>query len=202
MNLALFYDTETAGLPLWKQPDDHPSQPHLVQVAAHLVDMDTRDVVQSIDLIVKPDDWIIPDEVAAIHGITTEHANEVGVPEDFVLRVFGNLWKSRLRVAHNESFDARIIRIGLTRFTDADVVGRWRNGEAECTSDLTINDMNLPPSERMKAAGFNGPKKPRMSEAYKHYTGMELVNAHSAIADVNACMEVYWAVKDNYGANV
>ena len=92
MNLAIFYDTETTGLPLFKEPDNHPSQPHLVQVAAHLVDMDTRDVVQSIDLIVKPDNWIIPDEVAAIHGITTEHANEVGVPEDFVLRVFGNLY--------------------------------------------------------------------------------------------------------------
>ena len=196
MNLAIFYDTETTGLPLFKEPDNHPSQPHLVQVAAHLVDLDTRDVVQSIDLIVKPDDWIIPDEVAAIHGITTEHANEVGVPEDFVLRVFGNLWKSRLRVAHNESFDARIIRIGLTRFTDADVVGRWRKGKAECTSDLTINGINLPPSERMKAAGFKGPKKPRMGEAYKFYTGKELENAHSAIADVNACMEVYWAVKD------
>ena len=29
----LMFDTETTGLPLWKDPSDHPDQPHLVQLA-------------------------------------------------------------------------------------------------------------------------------------------------------------------------
>ena len=42
MNIALFYDTETTGLPLYDQPSDDPRQPHIVQVGAILVDLDTR----------------------------------------------------------------------------------------------------------------------------------------------------------------
>lgn len=28
MKLALFYDTETTGLPLFSEPSEHPGQPH------------------------------------------------------------------------------------------------------------------------------------------------------------------------------
>lgn len=42
MNTALFYDCETQGIPLFKEPSEHPEQPHIVQVAACLVDVDTR----------------------------------------------------------------------------------------------------------------------------------------------------------------
>lgn len=41
MNAALFYDNETNGLPLFKEPSNHPGQPHIVQLAAVLVDLDT-----------------------------------------------------------------------------------------------------------------------------------------------------------------
>lgn len=195
MNYAIFYDTETTGFPNGKLHDD-PSQPHIVQLAAHLVDMDTRKTVQSMDVIVKPDGWSIPDEVTAIHGITTEHALEVGIPENTVIAMFLGMWNGRMRVAHNEEFDAKILRIACMRFAGISCADTWRKGSAECTSDLSIDILDLPPSDRMIRAGYNGPKKPRLSEAYKHFTGNELENAHSAIADVNACVDVYWAVKD------
>ena len=81
MNIKLFYDTETTGLPDFKAPSESAHQPHIVQLAALLVDMDTRETIQSMDVICRPDGWTIPDEVAAVHGITTEHAAEVGIPE-------------------------------------------------------------------------------------------------------------------------
>ena len=77
MNLALAYDTETTGLPLWNDPSDDPRQPHIVQLAAALVDIDTRRTIASMDVIVKPDGWTIPDDTVAVHGITTEHALRV-----------------------------------------------------------------------------------------------------------------------------
>ena len=60
--------------------------------------------------------------------------------------------------------------------------------------------LKLPPTERMLAAGRTHFKSANLSEAYKHFTGNELVGAHSALADVQACMAVYFAIKD--GARV
>ena len=52
MNIALFYDTETTGLPLYDQPSDDPRQPHIVQLGAILVDLDARKEIACLDLIV------------------------------------------------------------------------------------------------------------------------------------------------------
>jgi DNA polymerase-3 subunit epsilon len=71
---ALFFDTETTGLPLFHEPSEDPRQPHLVQLAAVLVDIDTRKTLGSLDLTIAPDGWEIPDDVVKIHGITNEHA--------------------------------------------------------------------------------------------------------------------------------
>ena len=87
MKLALFYDTETTGFPSSKELD-HPDQPHLVQIAAHVVDVDSRKVINSIDLTVKPDGWDIPEKASDIHGITTELASAVGVSERFAIAAF------------------------------------------------------------------------------------------------------------------
>lgn len=194
--LALFYDTETTGLPLFHEPSEDPRQPHLVQLAASLVDLDSRRVIASMDVIVRPMGWEIPAEVAAIHGITTEQAMAVGVPEPVALRMFVGLYNARKRVAHNEQFDARIIRIGLKRYDvglDADV---WKAGQSECTQLLSTPILKLPPTEKMRAVGRNHFKSANLGEAYKHFTGSELVGAHNALVDVQACMAVYFAIQD------
>lgn len=192
---AIFYDTETTGLPLWDQPSDDPRQPHLVQLAAHLVDLETRKTVASMNVIVRPQGWIIPEDVAQLHGITTEHAADVGVTEDIALGMFRELHGQRLRIAHNESFDMRIIRIALKRYTDEATADAWKAMPAECTQALSTPILKLPPTERMRAAGRYHYKSANLSEAYKHFTGQELQNAHSALADVEACMAVYFAIK-------
>ena len=196
--LALVYDTETNGLPLSREPSSDPRQPHIVQLAAHLVDVDERRVIQSIDLIAEPDGWEIPEDVAAIHGITTERAKEVGLPEKLVLDVFLMLWnQAELRIAHNESFDSRIIRIAIKRlFKSDEAADYWKAGPAECTCNMATAIMKLPPTQKMRAAGRNTPKRANLAEAYKHFTGQDLQDAHTAIADVNACMNVWYAIQD------
>lgn len=194
MNLKLFFDTETTGLPDVKAPSESAHQPHIVQLAALLVDMDTRETIQSMDVIIRPDGWTIPDDVAAVHGITTEHAAEVGIPEHLAVSMFMELWVGRARVAHNESFDARIVRIALMRFQSEDTADIWKSGPAECTARLATPICALPPTEKMKAAGRFHHKTPNLGEAYRHFTGKELENAHSAMADVMACRDVYFAI--------
>lgn len=194
--IGLFYDTETTGLPLFHEPSEDPRQPHIVQLAAALVDLDSRRTIASMDVIVRPDGWEVPAEVAAIHGITTEHARAVGVAEATALRMLVGLYNARKRIAHNEQFDARIIRIGLKRHDvglDPDV---WKAGPSECTQALSTPILKLPPTEKMRAAGRMHNKSANLGEAYRYFTGNELVGAHSAMVDVQACMTVYFAIKD------
>ena len=203
MNLALFYDTETTGLPDFKAPSEAAHQPHIVQLAALLVDLDTRQTIQSMDVIVRPHGWTIPDEVAAVHGITTEHAADVGIPERLAVEMFMDLWNNRNRVAHNEQFDARILRIALMRHqgnifhspSGKSVPDIWKEGRAECTARMATPICALPPTDKMKAVGRFNHKTPNLGEAYRHFTGNDLQNAHSAMADVLACRDVYFAIK-------
>lgn len=194
MNLALIYDTETTGLPDFKALSEAPHQPHIVQLAACMVDLDTRQTISSMDVICRPDGWTIPDDIAAIHGITTELAMDVGIPESLAVGMFMEMWSGRLRIAHNEPFDARILRIALMRFEDEQTADKWKAGTSDCTAMLSKPILNLPPTERMKATNFKV-KTPTFGEAYRHFTGKELENAHSAMADVRGCMEVFFAIK-------
>lgn len=198
---ALFYDTETTGLPLFNDPSEDPRQPHIVQLGACLVDLDTRKTIAAIDVIVRPSGWHIPDEVSQVHGITTEHAADVGVSESMAIGMLMELWgdwrpEQVVRIGHNESFDARILRIALKRFEGDKLVDRWKAGAAECTARLSTPILKLPPTDRMRAAGRFHHKTPNLGEAYRFFTGRPLDGAHRAMVDVQACMDVYFAIAD------
>lgn len=149
-----------------------------------------------MDVIVRPNGWTIPDDVAKIHGITTERAMDVGLPESLALDMFMALYDGRPRIAHNESFDARILRIALLRHKPTSLLAdTWKAGKAECTQQLSTPILKLPPTEKMLAAGRTHFKSANLGEAYKHFTGRNLESAHSAMVDVQACMAVYFAIK-------
>lgn len=197
MRTAIFYDTETTGLPLFNEPSEDPRQPHIVQLAACLVDLDKRETISSMDMIIEPDGWVIPDEVAAIHGITTEHAQAFGVSESLAVGMFLSLWeRSQRRIAHNESFDARILRIALMRHESPAEADTWKAGLAECTQILSTPILKLPPTAKMIAARRNHHKSANLGEAYEFFTGKKLEGAHRAMVDVTACMDVYFAIQN------
>lgn len=56
---------------MFSEPSEHPGQPHIVQLAALLVDPESHETIASMDVIVRPSGWTIPDDVAAVHGTTT-----------------------------------------------------------------------------------------------------------------------------------
>lgn len=205
MDTILIYDTETTGLPKFSLPSDDPSQPHIMQIAAQLCNVDTREVLASMDFLIKPDGWTIPDDVAALTGITTEKAMEFGLPIRTVLPFFLSMWKKATlhRVAHNESFDMRMVRIEIKRDRgyDEGFADVWKAAPAFCTCTSSTKIVNLPPTPKMIAANRNTPKQPNLSEAYKYFTGLELVNAHNAATDIMACKEVYFALHPKVSAD-
>ena len=196
MSKIVFWDTETSGLPLFKEPSEHPDQPHIVQIGACLVDTDTWKTLATIDVMCRPEGWIVPDEVAAIHGITTEMAADLGVPESLAVEMLLDLIGERLMVGHNLPFDIRMVRIASMRFFEPTQTEAWAERKYECTQALSTPILKLPPTEKMKAAKRFHHKSANLGEAYRFFTGRELVGAHSALVDVQACIEVYRAIKE------
>jgi DNA polymerase III subunit epsilon len=193
--LALFYDTETTGLPIWKEPSEHPDQPHMVQLAAKLVNLDTREVLKSMDVLIKPDGWVIPDDVIAVHGITNERAAAEGIPEkdalDQFMELVAELGPNDSAIGHNESFDRRIVRIAVKRYLDplfgeGDPVpsDAWKAIKSYCTCYKARAHTKLEKN-----------KLPKLTEAYQHFMGKPMEGAHSAGGDVDGCIAVYWAIQ-------
>jgi DNA polymerase III subunit epsilon len=186
--LIMAFDCETTGIPDYKQPSEMPHQPHIVELAALLFDDATGELLEQMHAIVRPDGWEISEETTAIHGITTERAMDEGRPEAEVLAEFLALHsRCALRVAHNEDFDQRIVRIAIKRLGA---------GATQEERDAIADAFKAAPKYcTMKAdAKARGVKWPKLIDAYKHHTGRELENAHSALFDARACAEVYFAM--------
>ena len=181
-SIGIFFDVETTGIPDWKIPSDDPSQPHLTQLAAIAVDLNTRSIINSIELIVKPDGWEIPQECVDLNGIHTEYAKFAGMPEVQVIEIFLTMWGGHKRFAYNATFDNRLIRIGTKRYFNEKDQESWKAGQYEC--------------QMIAARKHLGGKNPKLEVAYKEICGKELVGAHTAMADTLACKDIYFALQD------
>jgi len=192
----LFFDTETTGLPDWKVPSDSEHQPHIVQLGIILADAESKKIISSVDAIIKPDGWTIPEEMTEIHGISHEMAMDCGIRETTAIDTLLQMWGDKTRVCHNRTFDQRIIRIALKRYQyGEDVMDQWGDKEDfQCTMLMAKPIMELPPY------GKYGYKNPRLEQAYEFFTGKTLENAHSAMADTQACMEVFFGI-ERYQSN-
>lgn len=193
--MFIVFDTETTGLPDFKARSADPIQPHLVQLALVTCN-DAGTEVSATSVIIRPDGWTIPADMTAIHGISQEQAMDEGVPESLAVEMFV-LAQARavLRVAHNESFDRRIMRIAMTRTDlERDFIEAIEGRAAYCTCNAAKPIVNLPPTERMMAAGFKGPKSPKLEECINHFFGEDLQGAHDALVDARACARIYGAL--------
>jgi DNA polymerase III subunit epsilon len=190
----LAFDTETTGLPIWKEPSDSEGQPHIVEIAA-LLYSPSGDLVDEFSALVKPDGWTISQEMTDIHGITQEQAMDEGIPEAEALAGYLALHdRAGLRVGHNVSFDDRILRIAIKRYgagatqeeRDA-LADLYKAGESYCTCWTNKPVLAIP--------GPRGHKLPTLAEAYEHYFGTAPEVAHRARADAEACAKVYFAMQ-------
>lgn len=194
--MILFFDTETTGLPDFKARSHDPNQPHLVQLALLSFDDAGNEVDSGISqsMIIRPDGWTITPELTAIHGISHERAMNEGIAEDIAVQMFVIAQaRCSLRVAHNESFDRRILRIAMTRAgLERDFIEHIEARASFDTCAAAKSIVNLPPTDKMLAAGFTGPKPPKLEECIKHFFGEELAGAHDALIDTRACARIYF----------
>lgn len=187
MTTITFFDTETTGLPDWKTPSGGENQPHIVELSAIQCDIETQEIVREIHAIVKPQGWKISDEMTKIHGISHKKALEVGISEVIAVNDLLTLCSDSLRCCHNRTFDQRIIRIALKRYDDFNEkdAAKWAGKDDFYCTMMAANKI-------MKLG-----KYPNLTETYKFFTEKELGgDAHSAIHDTKACMEVYFAIRE------
>lgn len=181
-----FWDVETTGIPDYKKPSDAPHQPHIVEYACKLMS-EQGDEIRNIHYIVRPDGWVIPQETIDIHGITQEQAMDEGVSEKQVLEMHLELCESNKRIAYNQAFDDRLMRIAMKRYYSPekfDIHGeRYKNLKKECCL-----------SKARKWKKYS--KTPKMIQVYSDlFDGAVLENAHTAMGDVNAMIRIYFELQ-------
>ncbi|NOQ25487.1 MAG: 3'-5' exonuclease [Bacteroidales bacterium] len=185
--MYLFFDTETTGLPRnYKAPaSDTNNWPRMVQIAWRLND-EKGNELDAQSLIIKPEGYIIPQEASNVHRITTERANKEGVDLETVLESFSQLInKSKYLVAHNISFDEKIIGAEFFRkklTTNLDKLKRI------CTMHSSTDFCKIP--------GNYGYKWPKLQELHYKLFGEEFEEAHDAAADIDATVKCFWKLKE------
>ncbi|MGE5582925.1 MAG: 3'-5' exonuclease [Bacillota bacterium] len=180
----LIFDTETTGLPKsWQAPITKlDNWPRMVQLAWVLYNEDGK-VIQRCGRIIKPEGFVIPDQVAKIHGISTARALAEGVPVKEALTEFCRVLERRrlTLVAHNIDFDEKVVGAELLR---AGIRSEFFNLPKICTMKSAIEFCNLP-----------GKKYPRLAELYFKLFGDDFQEAHRADADATACGKCFFELK-------
>ncbi len=188
--MILFFDTETTGLPLFRESSDDPQQPHIVQLAMELCtpEGEVIETYQNIINIGVP----IPPDMTAIHGITDEMAQAGIDPKQMLADFKAMAEKAEAFGGHNVDFDIRMMRIQAARHLGE----KWGTSKPlHCTMKLATPIINLPPTEKMLAAGFNKPKSANLGECVRHFFDEDLDGAHNALIDVAASRRVFFHIK-------
>ena len=183
----LYFDTETTGFPA-KAGTHIERCPFIVQLAAILVD-DELGEMASINQIIRPVGWTVPDEVAAVHGITTSKAMVYGIPSKSAMSVFSQMTRLADQVvAHNIKFDLTFIAYEMERAGQGNVIA---DKPKFCTMDATTDLCKIPGRWPGKF------KWPKLMEAHIHLLGGGFDDAHDALADVRACHRIHRHLIDN-----
>ena len=181
--MTLIFDTETTGKADFKLVPEHILQPRLVQLGAMLFD-DQWNIRASVSLIIKPNGYEIPSEVAKIHGITQEVALKYGLSERAVLALFSGLCsRATTLVAHNIKLDGIVMGRAFSVHKDLPPV---QLPTPFCTMTAMTPICKLP--SKFPGQQF---KWPTLTEAYAHCFNKFPEKSHDALADVISCAAVY-----------
>lgn len=201
MTRVLVRDYETSGVPLFGGvPSEDPRQPHVIQAALGLYDVETRRLVQHFSGFVRPDGLReMPPEAFAVHGITLEQAM-TGIPVVLFCRILVGLWaRADYRVAHPKAFEDRMERISLKRSHGINpTVGfdafadEYRAGDSRCTQSASTPIVN-----RQRKLDGGKSKTASLQEAYEYIVGRAIPGPqHDADQDMRNTADLWFALLD------
>jgi DNA polymerase III epsilon subunit-like protein len=180
----LIFDTETTGLPKFRESAEKTPNnwPHIVSISWIVLDTETNTEVSRKSYVVKPMNWVIPEESTKIHGITMEHANQFGVnlfyAIDDLLKEPCDRW-----VAHNMDFDMNVVMHAV--LWDLKLQCPMIRPRKICTMLLGKNICKLP-------GKYRDYKMPKLKELYFKTFGKNPVEhyLHNSMYDVQILTEI------------
>lgn len=186
-SLLFFFDTETTGLPRnWNAPlRDLDNWPRMVQLAWILCD-DAGNEIASANRIVRPQGFVVPLEASRVHGITTERALAEGIPlADVLAEVSPHILKASCAVAHNVSFDERILGAEFLRMG---LDNPLQHAKTRCTMKESTSFCAIP-------GRYGDFKFPNLTELHRKLFNKAFSDAHDALADVRACKSAFYELR-------
>ena len=184
--MYIIFDTETTGLPKrWDAPiTDTDNWPRCIQIAWQLHD-EMGNLIEHQDYLIKPDGFNIPFDSEKIHGISTELANEQGVPLQDVLVKFNTaLSKAKFVVGQNIGFDINIMGSEFYRY----------QVDSPMSSMPILDTCTEVTADLLKLPGGRGGryKLPNLTELHSYLFGVPFAEAHNATADVEATTRCFF----------
>ena len=178
--MYLIFDTETTGLPKrWDAPiTDTDNWPRCIQIAWQLHDA-MGNLIEHQDYLVRPDGFNIPFDAEQIHGISTELAEQQGIPLAEVLEKFNDaMSRTKFIVGQNVGFDVNIMGAEFHRM-----------GVENPLQELPVLDTCTEhTAELCQIPGGRGGKfkLPTLTELHEFLFKEAFAEAHNATADVEA----------------
>jgi len=185
----LFFDLESTGLPprFVTGPPNPSDWPHVVSASWALYTTAGLEVQRAYHVII-PSGFVIPEEAAKIHGITTERAMALGVPlSGFLRKLTMQIREHRpaLVVAHNVGFDKPLLAVECLR---CGIPCPIEAIPTFCTMTATTDLCRIP----RRDGNF---KWPSLSELHSFLFGVDLDDAHHAGSDMHACAKCFFELQ-------
>lgn len=187
-SVLIFFDTETTGLPSRdrKVRSDPLSWPRLVELGWVLT-TDEGTILEEVSFLVKPDGFEIPSAAINIHGISNMEAEKMGLPiVDVINRFYISARRADLLIAHNLSYDIRIILTELIRMDKREL---FSSIQGVCTMKSSARFCGI------SGRYGKGYKWPSLSGLYQKLFDREPESAHRALDDAKTCADCYFELK-------
>lgn len=180
--ITLTFDTETSGLPLFKEPYHDPRQPWVMQLTAVVSD-DTR-VYHTYSTLIRHDGRDADQGAIDVHGLTLDMCKQFGASEERAIAEFGRMLMGvDLLVGHNIKFDMLLL-CGMYHRVLPTFIPNLLAIPTCCTMSESTNLLKLP--------GRYGYKWSKLTELHGALFNGEEFDAHDALADVMATRRCFY----------
>lgn len=189
--MILFLDFETTGLT--KNSPDFMAQPGIVQVGAvklwEATDEDRGEArvgfeADSLYTLVNPEFATWEEGAMNTHGITPEQVKDAPTFFEIGPALARFALGCRAWAGYNTRFDKDVLWYQLLKY------GLERSFPWP-PEDIDV--MRLA-SRELEVQGKRGTKSPKLTEAYEHFVGQSLTDAHNALADIRATVQIWRAI--------